>query len=290
MLASGSIKLRISKNEISTPTPQAVEALKGLQSFNKIGLMLRSDRPPIEYLIRTAERLLELTGKSVLPLERDIAMAVLADFPEFQKKYTSLSIRLANLGLAGSDRVAELCEQISELLQSDAASSSLSARPGRQRTLSGPPLGPETRGKRSRAGAGPMAERTKRLLSGIRDLPDDDGILDELVKKTETLRNELSDEIKRDDWVSRMPEINQRLSELDSEITTTFHSLAKECTSYDSRRWKEIQESPDFLELGIEDRQGLSADRLEPQLPSSTGIEGLEALFKLRLCLEQPVR
>ncbi len=284
MLAAGSIKLRISKNEISTPTPQAVEALKGLQSFNKIGLMLRGDPPPNEYLLRTAERLLELTGKSVLPLERDIAMAVLADFPEFQKKYTSLSIRLANLGLAGSDRVAELCEQISELLQGDAASTPFLLGPddsGLYQDL----LWARNAEKALKGGAGTMAERTKRLLSGIQDLPDDDGILDELVKKTETLRAELSDEIKRDDWVSRMPEINQRLSRLDSEITTTVHALAKECTNYDSRRWKEIQESPDFLEIGMEDRQSISADRLEPQLPSSTGIEGLEALFKLRYAL-----
>ena len=100
MLAAGLIKVRVSGIEISTPTPQAIEALKGQQSFHKIGIMLRGAPPDTALLLRTSERLLELTGKPVFPLERDIATAVLECFPDFQTAYASLGTKLAGLGIA----------------------------------------------------------------------------------------------------------------------------------------------------------------------------------------------
>ena len=108
MLAAGLIKLRVSGIEIPTPTPQAIEALKGQQSFHKIGIMLRGAPPDTALLLRTSERLLELTGKSVIPLERDIATAVLEFFPDFQNAYASArsEARGARIGGIGPGRRA----------------------------------------------------------------------------------------------------------------------------------------------------------------------------------------
>ena len=284
MLAAGAVKLRVSGIELSTPTPQAIEAVKGPQQFNKIGVMLRGDPPPPELLLRTSDRLLELTGKAVPPLERDIADTVLSAFPDFQNAYSSLSVKLTGLGLAGSDRAEGLCDSISELLKGDASDA-----PYR--------LGPEDSVlyrdlkwardslKALKEGAGSLAERTKRLLSGIEALPEDGGALEDLAARTTMLRGELAAEFTREDWHERRPEISQRLSALEVEVATAVHSLVHDCEEYSEKRWSDIEKSAEFATLGVEEREAIASERPSLEIPKTTDISDLETLFKLRYSL-----
>jgi len=284
MLASGAIKLRVSGNELSTPTPQAIEALKGPQQFNKIGIMLRSDKPPMDLMLRTSERLLELTGKSVAPIERDIASAVLGSFPDFQNSYASLSAKLAGLGLAGADRAESLCDRISELLRGDASDAPYRIGQIDSEFYRDLQWARDAQ-KALKEGAGTLAERTKRLLSGIATLPPDGGALEELATNTASLRSELSSELVRDDWYLRRPEINQRLAAVEANVIIAFHDMTTECMRYAEKRWKDIESSKEFSIIGPEARETLALECPHAEIPPSTGIDDLEALYKQRYTL-----
>jgi hypothetical protein len=90
-------------------------------TFKQIGVALRDERPSIETLGRAAERLTELVGDMVIPLEQEISKAAAKHFPRFQHDYGALAEKLSGLGLAGSDRVRTLNQDIADVLFTDAS-------------------------------------------------------------------------------------------------------------------------------------------------------------------------
>jgi hypothetical protein len=62
---------------------------------------LRNSRPSPEAKARAAERLLSLSGDTVLPLQDDISKAVIKCFPQLQRDYAALAMQLRTLGLPG---------------------------------------------------------------------------------------------------------------------------------------------------------------------------------------------
>lgn len=121
MLMAGEIKLKVSGREVTAAGQQAIDALKTNNSFKQIGVALRDTRPSIETLGRAAERLTELIGESVIFLEQEISKAAAKHFPRFQYDYGSLAEKLSGLGLAGSDRVRTLNQDIADVLFTDAS-------------------------------------------------------------------------------------------------------------------------------------------------------------------------
>ena len=95
--------------------------LRPITRLNKFGVALRDERPSIETLGRAAERLTELVGDTVIPLEQEISKAASKYFPRFQHDYGSLAEKLTGLGLAGSDRVRTLNQDIADVLFTDAS-------------------------------------------------------------------------------------------------------------------------------------------------------------------------
>ena len=281
MLAAGSIKLRVGGIEMSTPTPQAIDALKGPQQFNKIGVMLRGNPPSVDLLIRTSDRLLELTGKSVPPLERDIANAVLDSFPDFQTAYSSLSARLSGLGLSGAERAEDLCDRIAELLKGDGSDAPYRLGPEDSALYRDLCWARDSLGA-FKDGAGALVERARRLTGTIERFPDDGGPLDELKSSTRVIREELLAELRREDWHARRAEISQKASELESAVAAALHSLSSECMAYAEKRWAELEASPEFSRLGSEEREALATDRPLVELPKDAGLGALQSLVNLR--------
>ena len=126
MFIASDIKLRISGDDIKVKGPKAIEALKNVNGFNKIGISTyqANEKPSMEMLALSIKRLAELTGESVAPLQDKIAEVVRRHFPEFQAKYSSIKTRLEYLKLPGQEKALEVQEGIAEVLKgegSDAA-------------------------------------------------------------------------------------------------------------------------------------------------------------------------
>lgn len=121
MLLAGEIKLKVSGREVTAAGQQAIDALKTNNSFRQIGVSLREGRPPIEMLAKASERLSELVGERILPLEQEVTKAAAKYFPRFQMDYGVLSEKLSSLSLSGSERVSTMNGQIAEVLSTDAS-------------------------------------------------------------------------------------------------------------------------------------------------------------------------
>lgn len=121
MLLGGDVKLRISGRDVTANGQQAIEALRTNNSFKKVGVALREERPDTEVLARAAKRLTELSGQQVLPLEDEICKKAAKAFSNFQHRYGTLSERLMRLGLRGHDRAQSLSDDLRNCLQADAS-------------------------------------------------------------------------------------------------------------------------------------------------------------------------
>ena len=120
LLTAGEIELHTPNGPIRTSGPLAQEALKSTVAFNRIGVSRRDSRPPAEALDRAANRLQNMFGVDVLPLEDHIGKAVRASVPGLMEKVGSLPDRLRLLGLPGEARARRLLETCADLLKQDA--------------------------------------------------------------------------------------------------------------------------------------------------------------------------
>lgn len=126
MFIASDIKLRVSGQDIKVKGPKAIEALKNVNGFNKIGISTyqANEKPTMPMLALSVSRLTQLTGDQVAPLQEKIAEVVRRHFPEFQTKYSSIKTKLEYLKLPGQDKAQEVQDGIAEVLKgegSDAA-------------------------------------------------------------------------------------------------------------------------------------------------------------------------
>ena len=80
------IKLRVGGADITVRGDSAIEALRNNNSFKKAGVALRDSAISNETKMRAADRLLQLTGEQVMPLEQEISEGVVKFFPELAYK------------------------------------------------------------------------------------------------------------------------------------------------------------------------------------------------------------
>src|SRR5206468_2219566 len=109
LLVAGEVKLRIAGADVTVRGDVASDALKNNNSFNRVGVGLRSEgKPTAEAKARAVERLLSLTGETVLPLEDEISKIVIKCFPKFQRDYAALATQLRSLDLPGVERAENI--------------------------------------------------------------------------------------------------------------------------------------------------------------------------------------
>ena len=121
MLVAGEIKLKVAGQEVTVNGQQAIDALKTNNTFKSVGVSLREERPSDEILAKAAERLTELSGDMVVPLEDDISKATTKLFPQLQHQYGPLAEKLKGLKLPGSERLESLSQDIKDILFTNAS-------------------------------------------------------------------------------------------------------------------------------------------------------------------------
>lgn len=121
LLRATEVKLKVAGHEVTVIGQQAIDALKTNPAFRSVGVSLRHDRPSNEVLGRAAERLTELCGEQVLPLEDEISKVARQRLPELQQRVSFLSERLRSLDLPGVEVIEAVGSQIASMLQTDAS-------------------------------------------------------------------------------------------------------------------------------------------------------------------------
>lgn len=277
MLMAGEIKLKVSGREVTAAGQQAIDALKTNNSFKPIGVALRDERPSIEMLGRAAERLTDLVGDTVIPLEQEISKASAKHFPRFQYEYGSLGERLIGLGLAGSDRVQAMNQELADVLFTDA--SDAPQRLGAETSALYDNLKWALEIKRSLDNG---LDSTLRELQSHRqdiDALPDTGIPGEL-------RNELSEEIatlserlKKDDFYKHVADFNSLLTHVKGRVRDSVIALTDQQKLRIREGIEDLQRLSEWPELTQEER-GNAVERLEVlALSVSQDLAGLRKLL-----------
>lgn len=121
LLVAGEIKLKVAGREVTVNGQQAIEALRTNNAFRPVGVALRDGQPPMEVLARAAERLTQLTGELVIPLEEDISKAATKYFAQCQFRFGPLAEKLDTLLLPGAEMVRTLNQELANIILTDAS-------------------------------------------------------------------------------------------------------------------------------------------------------------------------
>ena len=121
LLVAGEIKLKVSGREVTVNGQQAIEALRTNNAFRPVGVALRDERPSLAVMARAAERLTELTGEAVFPLEDEISKAAIKYFPQCQFRFGPLAEKLDTLLLPGVELVRTLNQELANIMLTDAS-------------------------------------------------------------------------------------------------------------------------------------------------------------------------
>ena len=284
MLVGGLVKLRIAGQDITVRGETAVAFLKNTNNFNKIGIALRDGTPDPNKLLRAAERLLELSGEQVLPLEEDVSRAVMKHFPDFQQQYAPLETQLTNLGLEGAERAQSIQDSIAEILKGDA--SDAANRLGGEQC----PLADDLRWAREvtkafQNGIGAVIRRANDLIREIPLLPKA-GPFAEVITETETDRQQLVDYIQRPEFHRHKADMQDRVTSIEGIIALKAATVLQEQTAYLDAEKAKILNSPEWGELGQDDRVRLAGELDALRVEATQDLAGLKQLITNRYALD----
>lgn len=119
LLVNGEIILKISGREVKVNGQQALESLRTNVSFKTVGVSLRAGQLSPDLLAKAAERLTDLVGETVVPLEQEISKVAVKNFPKLQNQYGSLAGKLENLMLPGVETIQDLNKDLVDVLETD---------------------------------------------------------------------------------------------------------------------------------------------------------------------------
>jgi hypothetical protein len=223
LLVAGEIKFKVSGREVNVVGQQAIDALKTNNSFRPVGVSLRDDRPSIDVLAKAADRLTELTGEHVLPLEAEISKSAQRFLPRLQQRLASLEEKLASLSLPGADVVQSASQQVADLLLSDG--SDAPQRLGAEES----PLYDELKWGLAvklafDQGLGETVRELRELSRAICELPAT-GAPGELRGQVRDDLDAVSDCLTQDNFFSHKADLNTKLTELRVSVPTHSDQL-----------------------------------------------------------------
>lgn len=276
MLLAGEIKLKSAGREIIVRGQQAIDALKTNNTFRTVGVSLREERPSMEVLARSAERLTELSGDSVVPLEDEISKAAVKLLPTLQYKYAPLTEKLKSLGLPGAERFDALASNITDVISSDG--SDVSARLG----------GEDSDFYNSLKWA---ADLLRALQNGLEDtlleLQQHHDGLNSLPSSgsPNKLKNELADELRdvkerlnQNDFFKYSTEFASHLTNIKSRVRDTAITMQAEQAERIKEAEQDLMKIAEWQELTQPEQQAVFSDLESLALSASEDLIGLGEL------------
>ncbi len=276
-LVAGMIKLRIGGADVTVRGDSAIEVLRNNNSFKKAGVALRDSSISPQAKMLAADRLLQLTGEQVMPLEQEISESVIKYFPELQRTYAPLATKLASCGLPGADRASDLQDSVTEILKGDA--SDATPRLGADVC----PLFDDLQWAREiqkvfNNGIEITVMELRRHLKEIGELPGV-GATGDLVIRTATLRGDAADLVKRDDFFAQIPAIQTVLKSLQVAVAEGAKALAAAQTAGLDREVGAIESMPAWAKLGAEEQVALSNRFDKLRIKVTFDLDGIRKLL-----------
>ncbi|WP_028784627.1 BREX system P-loop protein BrxC [Thalassobacillus devorans] len=119
LFLAGEIKLNVSGRDISVVGQQAIDALKTNNKFKDVNVSLREERPSNDILVRASQRLTNLIGDTVFPLEDEISKVAVKYLSRLQLDIATLHGKLSSMSLPGEGKIHEINMEIAMILSND---------------------------------------------------------------------------------------------------------------------------------------------------------------------------
>jgi hypothetical protein len=277
MLLAGELKLKVSGREVITVGQQSIDALKTNNSFNQVGVALRNERPSNETLSRAAERLSELLGDTVIPLEQEISKAAAKQLPRFQNDYSSLSEKLDALGISGSDRIRAMSQDITDVLFTDG--SDATQRFGSEVSALYVNLKWALEVKRALdSGLHATVHALQAHRRDISALPDR-GVPGDLRREVSDDLASLTERLAKDDFYKHTADFQSQLTHLQGRVRDAAKTLAEQQKQRIKEGLEDLQRLPEWQELTQEERGNTASQLDELEVSATHDLEGLKRLL-----------
>ena len=277
LLIAGEIKLNVSGREVTVSGQQAIDALKTNNTFKSVGVSLREERPSKEVCARAAERLTELIGDTVIPLEQDISESAAKRLPQFQLRYSSLEAKLSGLELPGIERIRSVNQEITALQLTDA--SDAPQRLG----------GEESALYENLKWAGEVDVAFKQgLESTIKTLQQhrheieafpDSGVPGQLRSELADELEQLGQRLSQEDFYKHAPDLNTTLTDLRAHTRDAAISMSKAQRSTIRQAEQDLRRLPEWSELIQEEQSNVLSALESLQIDASDDLQGLKQLI-----------
>ena len=277
LLIAGDVKLKVSGREVTVNGQHAIDALKTNNAFKPVGVALRHDKVSMEVLAQAAQRLTDLIGDMVVPLEPDICKAAAKHLPQFQHQFAPLAEKLDALQLPGADRVRALNQQIADLLFTDASDAPQQLGAKESSLYDGLKW----------AQAAKMAlehglEKTIKALrqhqQSIAGLPGT-GIPGKLRSESTDDLDLLAGRLGKEDFYQHTADLNTRLTQLKSRVSESVNEMANAQKQGLQEAEQDLKRIPEWVEL-TQEEQNNALDQLTALTRSaSNDLVGLEKLI-----------
>ena len=277
LFKAGKIQLRIGGDDITVAGEQALAAFQNSNSFGKVGVSLRDNPANPEAVFRAVDRLLELTGESIDPLEDVISRAVLKHFGTFIDDFAPMAVELGAAELPGGGRADSLMEGLRQILAADASSAA-------------PVLGAEICGlhddivwakKLRKSFKDGLLETVKTLRQHLREIESlpEAGASAKLRTDTGELRGELSGRLGDERFFEHQASLQSGLTALKSAVDCCCKELVSELAELVDRGSSALQAMPEWGRLNEEHRDALffKVEKLKPS--GESGLAGLRRLL-----------
>lgn len=277
MLMAGELKLKVSGREVTAAGQQAVEALKSNNAFKNIGVSLRDERPSNETLSRAAQRLTDLLGETILPLEQEISKAAAKNFPKFQHDYAPLAEQLNTLGVAGSERVRSLNSQMADLLFTDASDAPTLL--GAEASTMYDNLNWAQDAKRALTdGLDEILRNLQAHRSEIEGLPDT-GVPGELRLEVAPELEALAERLASEEFFKHANDLHSALTHLKARVRGAAEKLSERQRARIEAAGDELEKNPGWGELSQTERAGAVAQLEALAIEVSPDLSGLRKLL-----------
>jgi hypothetical protein len=258
LLINGEIKLKISGREVKVNGQQAIENLRTNNAFKTIGVSLRDGQLPPELLAKSAQRLTDLVGETVVPLEQEISKLAVKNFPKFQQQYGPLEEKLKNLRLPGVEAIRDLNKDLTDVMETDG-----SDVPQRLGGADSPLYTNLKWAAEVSAALNNGLEITIRNLRDhwheIKSLPDT-GTPGSLKSNVEESLTQVSERLGQNDFYKRAADLNSALTTVRSLVQNANLQIANEQQETVRNAQKEVQGLYEWQELTREEQFQLLAD------------------------------
>lgn len=285
------IKLRIAGQDYLVKNDDTIAAFASNKALSAAGIALRQERPDPEALIRASDRLRDLSGENIFPLEAEIAVAAKKHFPAYQSLFGPLAVELRSLGFEDSgqaEKAENLAGDLTEVVSGD-GSDAVHRLGGANSPLYESLLWARNLKKALDNGLRTNLIRLKRLRGEIENLPDA-GIPAKLRESSKETLDAVADILSRDAFFEEAPTLAAGADDLDKRVAETTKEIAeqqKELVEKELKRW---QESTDWIDLNEDDRTWFIAEADTLIIEADTTLDGLKKLLNNEYSLNHHLR